>query len=418
MMNSRKRFAYQWVIVACCFMMIFTVLGFASTPRKLYMAVVPQVLGVEYGPYSLNDSFRYIATAITNLFFGSLILRFGPRRMIGAGFVCLVASLLMYAGAESLIVIYLAGWLLGVGITFTGTTMTSYVINLWCSRSKGTITGLVLCANGLGGALATQLLAPIIHAQPYGFRNAYRLSALILAAVGTAVLIFFRNAPQKDTALPAVGKKKARAGTWEGITFQQAIRKPYFYAAAVCVFVTGMVLQSIVGSDANHMTHVGLDQTYIAMALSIHSLALAAFKFLTGVIYDRRGLRTTMLICDGAALAALLAMIGVSNTAAGRVMATVYAVVSSMALPLETIMLPLITADLFGQKSYAQMLGVISAVNTAGYAFGPPLTNYIFDAIGTYVPVFWAYLGVMAAVTAVFMSAISASHRDRAAAAE
>ena len=41
-----KRFGYQWVIVACCFLMIFTVLGFASTPRKLYMAVVPEVLGI------------------------------------------------------------------------------------------------------------------------------------------------------------------------------------------------------------------------------------------------------------------------------------------------------------------------------------------------------------------------------------
>ena len=85
-MNTKKSFPYHWVIVACCFMMIFTVLGFASSPRKLYMAVVPQALGIDYGPYSLNDSFRYIATAVTNLFFGTLILRVGPRKMIAAGF--------------------------------------------------------------------------------------------------------------------------------------------------------------------------------------------------------------------------------------------------------------------------------------------------------------------------------------------
>ena len=162
-----KRFGYQWVIVACCFLMIFTVLGFASTPRKLYMAVVPEVLGIDYGPYSLTDSFRYIATAVTNLFFGSMIVRFGPRRMIGAGFLLVASALMLYSAAESLPLIYLAGVLLGMGLTFTSTTMSSYAINLWCRENKGTITGLVLCANGLGGATATQILSPMINAASY-----------------------------------------------------------------------------------------------------------------------------------------------------------------------------------------------------------------------------------------------------------
>ena len=413
MNRLKKRFEYQWVIVACCFLMIFTVLGFASTPRKLYMAVVPETLGIDYGPYSLTDSFRYIATAITNLFFGTMIVRFGPRKLIGAGFGFLAGALLLYSAAEALPQIYLAGALLGVGMTFTGTTMSSYAINLWCREKKGTITGLVLCANGLGGAVATQILAPIIHAGAFSYRNAYRLSALILLVVGVVIVLLFRNSPQEDAARPGLSPKKAKAGTWDGMTLQQALRKPYFYAAAVSIFLTGMVLQSIVGSDANHMTHAGLDKTAIAAALSIHSLALALCKFSTGVIYDRKGLRTTMLLCDGAALVTLLLLIFINDSASGRAMAVMYSVISAMALPLETIMLPLITADLFGQKAYAQMLGIVVAVNTAGYSFGPPLTNYIFDAIGTYVPVFWAYVLVMVLVTSLFMYALAAAKREK-----
>ena len=413
MNRLKKRFEYQWVIVACCFLMIFTVLGFASTPRKLYMAVVPETLGIDYGPYSLTDSFRYIATAITNLFFGTMIVRFGPRKLIGAGFGFLAGALLLYSAAEALPQIYLAGALLGVGMTFTGTTMSSYAINLWCREKKGTITGLVLCANGLGGAVATQILAPIIHAGAFSYRNAYRLSALILLVVGVVIVLLFRNSPQEDAARPGLSPKKAKAGTWNGMTLQQALRKPYFYAAAVSIFLTGMVLQSIVGSDANHMTHAGLDKTAIAAALSIHSLALALCKFSTGVIYDRKGLRTTMLLCDGAALVTLLLLIFINDSASGRAMAVMYSVISAMALPLETIMLPLITADLFGQKAYAQMLGIVVAVNTAGYSFGPPLTNYIFDAIGTYVPVFWAYVLVMVLVTSLFMYALAAAKREK-----
>lgn len=411
MNRLNKRFGYQWVIVACCFLMIFTVLGFASTPRKLYMAVVPEVLGIDYGPYSLTDSYRYIATAVTNLFFGTMIVRFGPRRMIGAGFLLEASALLLYSAAESLPLIDLAGVLLGMGLTFTSTTMRSYAINLWCRENKGTITGLVLCANGPGGATATQILSPMINAASY--RSAYRLSALVLLVVGALIVLLFRDSPAQDANRPGLSPKKAKSGTWEGMTLRQALGKPYFYAAAVSIFLTGMVLQSIVGSDANHMTHAGLNRTAIAAALSIHSLALALCKFLTGVIDDRKGLRTTVLLCDGAALVTLMLLIFINDSASGQAMAVMDSVISAMALPLETIMLPLITADLFGQKSYAQMLGIVVDINTAGYSVGPPLTNFIFDAIGTYVPVFWAYILVMALVTALFMYALGATKREK-----
>ena len=109
----------------------------------------------------------------------------------------------------------------------------------------------------------------------------------------------------------------------------------------------------------------------------------------------------------------MLMLIGINDSLAGRAMAPAYSLLAAMALPLETIMLPLITAEMFGQKSFAQMLGIVSAINTAGYAMGPPITNFIFDAVGTYVPVFWAYMAVMAIVTALFMYALLAVQREK-----
>ena len=407
------RFSYQWVIIACCFLMIFTALGFGSTPRKLFMVAVPKALGVDYGPYSFSDTFRYGVTAIVNLFFGTLVTKFGPRKLIGSCFVLLTLSMLTLAAAESLPVIYLGSALLGAGLTMTSTTMSSYVVNLWCKKNKGAVTGLVLCANGLGGATAMQVLSPIINESVFSYRSAYRLAALIMLAVGFVIVLFFRNSPQADAALPAAGKKQPKGNVHEGITLQQALHKPYFYIAAVCIFLTGMVLQSIVGSDANHMTQAGLNQQSIAAALSIHALVLSASKFLTGALYDRKGLKITMFICDLAALLTLLLLIFINDSASGRMMAYGYSVASAIALPLETIMLPLITAELFGQKSYAQMLGIISAINTLGFSFGPPFTNFVFDALGTYVPVFWAYVLVMALVTAAFLYALTAAARER-----
>ncbi len=89
---AKKRGAnYNWVIVGLCFLMVFTGLGFCSSTRSLFVVPVTEALGVERSLYSFNDTFRYVATAIVNIFFGSLINKFGAKKLICAGFISLTS---------------------------------------------------------------------------------------------------------------------------------------------------------------------------------------------------------------------------------------------------------------------------------------------------------------------------------------
>ena len=63
----------------------------------------------------------------------------------------------------------------------------------------------------------------------------------------------------------------------------------------------------------------------------------------------------------------------------------------ALALPLETIMLPLIAESIFRDIDYGKMLGVFTSVNVCGYAVGPLAANACFDMVGTYEPVFLVY---------------------------
>ena len=47
-------------------------------------------------------------------------------------------------------------------------------------------------------------------------------------------------------------------------------------------------------------------------------------------------------------------------------------------------MLPIYANDLFGDKSYAKILGIFSALNQLGYALGSFVVNSLFDAFNTY----------------------------------
>ncbi len=409
--HEKKRFDYKWVIIALSFLMVMICLGFCSSPKSLYISPVTQALGIDRGLFSINDSMRFIATAVINIFFGTLINRFGAKKLIFAGFSCLIMSQLIYSFATNVFVFYIGGILLGLGLSWTTTTMVGSIVNKWCSESKGTIMGAVLAANGIGGAIAIQIVTPIIEASAFGYRNAYRLVALILLAVCTLIMIFFKNSPSKENASSAeTTKKKKRGHDWSGIAYSDAVKMPYFYCALICIFFTGLTLQSVTGVAAAHMKDCGLDPAYVGTVLSIHSLVLAGFKFLTGFMYDKFGLRTTVNICSFTAVIVMVLLSMITDSLVGKIFAFIYGIFSSLALPLETILLPIYAGDLFGQRSFNKILGIFVSVNTAGYAVGAPMINIIFDKFGSYNPGFILCAVLMTGIIISMQFIISTAH--------
>lgn len=409
---NKKKFDYTWVIVFCCFMMVFTGLGFCSSPKQLFLKAVTEALEIPRSLYSFNTSFRYATLAVMNILFGTLVYKFKPRLLIALGFTSLVVSTLLYAIADNVILIYLGGIFLGAGLCFTANTMASYVINARCKKNTGTILGFVMASNGLGGAVAMKILDPIIESGRFGYRNAYYLVAVILVAVGILVTVLYKDAPN---AVPAQKKvKKARGQGWDGITFAEGKKKSYFIPTAVCLFFTGFVLSGINGVSVAHAKDSGLDPTFVTDMWSIHSLVLMGSKFLVGFMYDKRGLRTCLLICQVTALVSLISLALLTHSTLGAAMWVIYAIGSTLALPLETIGVSLVTGDIFGNKDFGRYLGLMSALNSIGFAVGDPLMNLVYDTLGSYKLAIWIAVGVIAAVSVAFQFVVTSAHKDRA----
>lgn len=420
-LQEKKRLSldYKWVIMAISFLMVFTGLGFCSSTKSLFLKSITQALGIKRSLFSISDSVRYITTAVLNLFFGVLVMRLGAKKLIGCGFLSLVAFCLIYSFADSVGWFYLGGFFLGMGLSWCTTTVVGYVVAKWFKKGRGTIMGIILAANGVGAAVATQIVSPMIHDASvpggFGYRNAYRVIAVILLAVCAAVMVFFKEAPKgyvETGTKPTHAKKKPkRAATWEGIPYREATKKPYFYIAAICVFFTGACLQAVSGVATAHLEDVGMDTSFIATAVSLHSLALAVAKIAAGASFDKFGLRITLFVSHAIAAVSIFLLAIVGATSYG--LATAYELMISFALPLETIMLPLIAADMFGERSYAKMMGLLVSINTAGYALGAPITNWVCDMTGTYRVVLLVLSAIMAVILVVFQLVLNQSGKDR-----
>lgn len=417
---EKRKFEYKWVIFILCFMMVFVCLGFCSSTKSLYLDVITKAMNIPRTQFAFNDSCRFISSAIINLFFGTLVYKYGVRKLTAFGFFMLIVSMLTYAFAPNVIVFCLGGAFLGIGLTFTTTTMASSVIRRWFQKDIGKYTGLVLAANGVGGAVATQILSPIIESQTpimgkHGYQVSYLLVAGILLALGIIVVAFLRERP-KDVTLKGTssGKKKARGSSWVGIDLKTAMTRPYFYIVIVIVFLTGFSIQGISGVYKAHMRDVGLDNALVTNIISVFSLAFTAAKILVGIIYDKFNLRKVLIICEGAAVLSFLILAFIAPTSLGAVFGFVYAVAFAFAMPLETLVIPLVANDLFGNANYDKILGVLIAANYSGYAIGAPTVNLCFDLFGTYTPVLLILAAVMLCSCIVFQFVITASAKDKA----
>ena len=415
LIQQAKKFDYKWIIIAASFLMVMVTLGFCSSNSGIYLSAITDALHIKRSLFSITNSFRYVATTIVNLFFGALLKKFGVKKLIAFGFFALVGSTMAYAYASTLPMFYLGGFLLGVGIAFTSTTMGSFIVRRWCTTNVGRYTGIVLASNGIGGAIAAQIVTPMIYDETnaFGYRNAYKLVAIILVVTAIVVISLLRENPKDCPVINEIPKKKARGVSWSGIAYSAAVKRPYFYIVAVSVFLTGLLLQGISVVKHAHMADVGISAEVIANLASISSLLLTFSKVIVGVIYDRYGLRPIVLICHLLTVATFVLMIFIQNTPMGIVCATVAAILLTFSLPLETIVIPLLTNDLYGAASYDKLLGLYMAFNTAGFAFGAPLTNVVYDICGSYIPMFVIAAIIMGTVTVLFQLAIISNNKDK-----
>lgn len=413
-MEKRKSWREStWVAVLCAFLLVFTGLGFCSSPKSFFTDVVPNALGVGRSEFALNDTARYAMTMVMSLFFGVLVTKYSTKLLIGIGFALTIASQLIYASADNIAMFCIGGALLGAGLSLVSNGMASHIVKRHVTKNTGAILGFVMAANGLGGAVATPMVSHFIDQSATGYKNAYYAVAIVLAVVAVIVLLLYKE--PKEAAIPQPlsdkEKQKKRAPSWEGITFKAGLRKPYFYVTAVLFFFTSFVLSGINGIAKAHWRDVGIID--VAAIWSCHSLVLMGGKFILGFFYDKKGLRVSLLVSQIAAITVLLALAFTTNSPLGIALAWYYSIFSSFAIPLQTIGETLTTSDFFGGKEFPKFLGPLGAISSAGFAVGSPLINFVYDITGSYVPAILASVGIMIGVTVVYQFTISAAHKDK-----
>ncbi|MBM4233977.1 MAG: MFS transporter [Gammaproteobacteria bacterium] len=141
---------------------------------------------------------------------GSVIDRFGARRVGIASLLALVAAYAALTTLQGSLAMFYAAWFL-LALLSGGTTpiVWTRTVNLWFDRGRGLALGLALAGSGIASMFAPPLLTRVIA--HYGWQTGYLVIAAFLLIVATPLVALLLAERPTDRLEPSEKSRPRRA---------------------------------------------------------------------------------------------------------------------------------------------------------------------------------------------------------------
>ena len=369
--------------------------GLAFYTFGVFIVPLEEAFGWTRGDLSIASSFLIIGTAITAPIIGTIIDKYGARRV---GLWSTFALSLGYFALTQLqdnIMAFYAAWL-AIALVGGGTTPVVWTraINIWFDRGRGLALGLTLGGSGLSGIFGPILCTALIAA--YGWQGGYVGLGLLIMLVALPVLYLMfkdhdRNPTEPSDQASQVEQRKP-ASSLAGLTLHESLRSPPFWIIAGGFFVVSGTVAGLIINIVPMLIDRGLTAQGAAGIAGTLGIAVVFGRVGIGFLLDRFR-------------AALIARILLALTAAGCFLLTLedggglltrVAVLSlGFAAAAEVDLVAYLTSRYFGMKSYGKIYGWQTSAFYLGAAVGPILVGVTYDAFNGYDQVLYTACGLL-----------------------
>ena len=365
---------------AAAFLLMFS-LATVSTAMSFLNQPVAAELGVGLGSFTLYYSLMVAVGAFTAPIIGQFMEKLGIRKIVLAAMIWSGLGLWLFSFSDSLWMFYVTGALMGI-LSSTAMNLTANVMlqTYYTSTEAANFIGIVVAGSGVGSMVYSALLPGVL--ENFGWRMAYRVQ-------GTAwVLNLLLSLLVLGKAVPAASEKgniKANSG----MTRNEALRSPMLY-----LLFTSVIILTFGSGLIQHFPTVLSKQGYSSGAtgaiISFYSVVLTIGKILQGILYGSVGVKKGSAITFTIYIAAFLLLMNAS-------FAYPAFLCMGIGMGILTTVTPILTKQLFGQKEYAGIFGIVSMGMSVGSFVSTPIWGMLYDVMGSYNLGF-AVMAVMIAV--------------------
>jgi MFS family permease len=329
------------------------------------------------------------------------IMKQGTKRAIVLGNLTSIAGLVLLAYQNHIWQLYVGvGVLLGLGVSIGGMLAMMTVINNWFVVKRTVALSISMASMGFSGVIINPSIMALIGA--VGWRNAYLIlaAAAFLFCVVTPGLLL-KNKPEDLGQVPD-GPRTAKpvAADSAGVSHGNLYRTPVDFTAkealrtrTLWLLVAYGALQFLVMLGAG--THIIAFQFDIGISAITAGFVGSVFSAVMGISQLGMGfLGLRYKMHSLAVFSMILGIIGFSFLlfAKSLPLMLAYAVIFGISSGIQAIAMGNLFPDYFGRTEFPKIMGYTMPFNTFVSSLGAPITGYIRDATGSYVPAFQVLL--------------------------
>jgi len=381
------------LVVASAAVVSFVVGGACSVAVSLF---IHPLLAEFHWPNSITSG---IATAFTLSCLasapaaGALVNKFGARHLMTAGVLVTAAGFLWARFADTVLGMYWAFVLAGIGNCAAFYVPVSVVTTNWMGPRKSLGMGIVLGATSAGAAVSSIIISWAI--QHYGWRLPLVAIAIVIAAMAPLIVLTIETAP--TPAVPSSATTGAGAATLLpetelsdrttpdiGRSGRASLLSPAFMVATGTGALFNVGMASIYYHIVSVLVAAGYSTYTSGMVLGTTWILSALGSLVLGGVADRRGAESVLtgaLLCCALGTAVLR---GASDSYLGTASVLGFVLLWGSTANSVSQFLPVIFAERFGPNHLGMLLGVQSGIAGIASAAAPVATGWLYDRSNSY----------------------------------
>jgi MFS family permease len=366
--SANQREAYQ--ALATAFVVLFCIVGVALWGLPFYYDFMVQQFGWTRAQVTSGNALsKLIVGPIFGFIAGWIVDRFGPRRLMMIGILMAGAALVGLGSISSLGMFYFFYFFNALGYVCGGPLPNQVLLTQRFDRARGKAMGFAYLGIGIGGATVPWISHTLV--QHFGWQTALQILGFAIVVVSFPLAWLVKETPRSITTGGSVNVTSPKS----------AFKRLSFYLLTVGSMCS---VAAISGTQQNLKLLLSLDRHFTQRdAASILSMVLAfsiAGRLLIGWLADRFSKKNVML------LTYLLVAAGIPLLFLGTSHLVLYvsAAIFGIGLGGDYMIIPLITAEIFGIEILGRLLGVILTAGGIAEAAAPWLIGHLRDATGSY----------------------------------
>ncbi len=368
-------------VAATAFVVLFCIVGLALWGLPFYYDFMVQQFGWTRAQVTSGNALsKLVVGPVFGFIAGWIIDRFGPRRVMMAGILMAGGALVGLGWVSTLGMFYFFYFFNALGYVCGGPLPNQVLLSRWFEKSRGKAMGFAYLGIGIGGATVPWISHALI--EHFGWQSALRLLGGLIILVSLPLAFFVKEAPAGFTV------DRKMSGSTEVMAAFKTL--PFF----LLTFGSMCSIAAVSGTQQNLKLFLSLDRHFsqgdAARVLSLVLSFSIVGRLLMGWLADRISKRYVML------LTYLLVAAGIPFLFLAQSSGVLYAAAAVFGVGLggDYMIIPLMTAEIFGMQVLGRLLGVILTAGGIAEAVSPWLTGRLRDATGSYSESCFVLVGI------------------------